>query len=219
MKIDRAGFPFILAALIPALLVALVRQPFWSIPFVALSLFFAYFFRDPDRRVPDAPGLIVSPADGRVLIAGAAVPAEAPAGEWRQVSIFLSPLDVHINRVPVAGLVTRVDYHPGSFLPAYRPDAYLNERTEIRIDHGDQAVVVRQIVGVLARRVVCRLREGQEVRTGERLGLMKFGSRMDVFMPPTAELRVRVGDRVRGGESVLGVLPPGGSSRAPGSLK
>ena len=206
MKIDRAGLPFITAALIPALVALLLGRPLWTIPFVVLGACFAYFFRDPERRVPDAPNLVVSPADGRVLVAGPAGPGAAPPGDWIQISIFLSPLDVHINRAPVSGLVTRVEYHPGSFLPAYRPDASLNERTEISIDHGGQTVVVRQIVGVLARRVVCRLTEGQTVGTGERLGLMKFGSRMDVFVSPTAELRTRVGDRVRGGESVLAVL-------------
>jgi len=206
MKIDRAGLPFIAAALIPVLIVIPLGRPLWTIPFVVVAAFFAYFFRDPDRLTPDAPNLVVSPADGRVLVAGPAGPGAAPSGDWIQISIFLSPLDVHINRAPVSGLVTRVEYHPGSFLPAYRHDASLNERTEISIDHGGQTVVVRQIVGVLARRVVCRLTEGQTVKTGERLGLMKFGSRMDVFLPASADLRARVGDRVRGGESVLGVL-------------
>lgn len=206
MKIDRAGLPFIAAALIPVLVVLPLGRTLWAIPFVVLAAFFAYFFRDPERLVPDTPNLVVSPADGRVLIAGPADTRAAPPGEWIQVSIFLSPMDVHINRAPVSGRVTRVEYHPGSFLPAYRPHASLNERTEISIDHAGQTVVVRQIVGVLARRVVCRLTEGQTVRTGERLGLMKFGSRMDVFLPPAAELRARVGDRVRGGESVLAVL-------------
>jgi phosphatidylserine decarboxylase len=206
MKIDRAGLPFIAAALIPVLVVLPLGRTLGAIPFVVLAALFAYFFRDPERLVPDAPNLVVSPADGRVLIAGPADKRAAPPGEWIQVSIFLSPMDVHINRAPVSGRVTRVEYYPGSFLPAYRAGASLNERTEISIDHAGQTVVVRQIVGVLARRVVCRLTEGQTVRTGERLGLMKFGSRMDVFLPPGAELRTRVGDRVRGGESVLAVL-------------
>jgi phosphatidylserine decarboxylase len=206
MKIDRAGFPFIAAAL--ALLVALLAlgRWVWAIPFGVLAAFFTYFFRDPERETPEGPDLVVSPADGRVLVAGAAVPGSAPRGEWLQISIFLSPLDVHINRSPVAGVVTRIDYHPGSFLPAYRPEASRNERTEIWIDQGGQTVVVRQIVGVLARRVVCRLREGQTVTAGQRLGLMKFGSRMDVFIPPTAEVRAHEGARVRGGESVVAVL-------------
>jgi len=116
-------------------------------------------------------------------------------------------MDVHVNRVPVSGRVTRVTLSPGRFLPAYRHDAgSVNERSEIWIDHHGQPIVTRQIVGVLARRVVCRLTTGDDVRAGQRLGIMKFGSRMDVFVPMSAEIRTQVGDLVRGGESVIAVL-------------
>jgi phosphatidylserine decarboxylase len=177
-----------------------------AIPFVVLAGFFLFFFRDPDRQGSTAPGVVLSPADGRVLVAGAAL-AGAPAGDWQQISIFLSPMDVHVNRVPASGRVTRVMFTRGRFLPAYRPDAgTVNERSEIWIDHDGQTIVARQIVGILARRVVCRLQSGATVRAGDRYGVMKFGSRMDVFVPRTAEIRVKVGDRVRGGESILAVL-------------
>jgi phosphatidylserine decarboxylase len=123
------------------------------------------------------------------------------------VSVFLSPLDVHVNRMPVAGVVTKVHYHPGRFLPAYRADAGdVNEYTEVWIDHGGQPVVVRQIVGVLARRVVCRTAEGAEVRAGDRFGVMKFGSRMDVFVPASARITVNVGDRVLAAVTVVARL-------------
>ncbi len=186
--------------------------PTLSIPLLALSGFFLFFFRDPDRA-PDRPGearvdhVVLAPADGRVLVAGPAAADSAPPGTWQQVSIFLSPIDVHVNRVPVSGRVTRVAFTPGKFLPAYRPDAAdANERSEIWIDHQGQTIVARQIVGVLARRVVCRLEAGADVRAGERFGIMKFGSRMDVFLPPNATIRVRVGDAVRGGETIIAVL-------------
>ncbi len=150
---------------------------------------------------------MLSPADGRVLVAGTAEAAAAPPGAWQQISIFLSPLDVHINRIPASGRVTKVSYTPGRFLPAYHQQAAAaNERSEIWIDHAGQAIVARQIVGVLARRVVCRVVTGTDVRAGDRYGVMKFGSRMDVFLPVTAELRVRVGETVRGGETVIAVL-------------
>ena len=150
---------------------------------------------------------MVAPADGRVLVAGAAVADAAPPGSWQQVSIFLSPIDVHVNRLPVSGRVTRVSYTRGRFLPAYRPDAAAaNERSEIWIDHRGQTIVARQIVGVLARRVVCRVEAGTDVHAGDRFGIMKFGSRMDVFLPTTATLTVGVGDSVRGGETVIAVL-------------
>ena len=120
------------------------------------------------------------------------------------MSIFLSPMDVHINRVPFSGRVARVDYRPGRFLPAYQPESGAeNERTEIWLEADGHTVVFRQVVGVLARRIVCRLTEGQAVATGERFGLMKFGSRMDVFVDPEADLLVTAGATVRGGETVL----------------
>lgn len=208
MNIDRAGFPFVLAALAPAFALAALGRPAWGAPFAVLAAFFTFFFRDPDRQPPREAHAVVSPADGRVMIAGRAAGSGTPPGDWLQISIFLSPLDVHINRVPVSGRVTRIVRRPGRFVAAYRPESSENEQNEIWIDRGGQVVVVRQIVGVLARRVVCRLAEGQQVGAGERLGLMKFGSRMDVFLPPTAELWVRVGDRVRGGETLLAGLKP-----------
>ena len=135
------------------------------------------------------------------------VPTAAPPGTWLQISIFLSPMDVHVNRIPASGRVTRVAYSPGRFLPAYRAAAATdNERSEIWIDHGGQMIVARQIVGVLARRVVCRVQAGADVRAGDRFGIMKFGSRMDVFLPPAAEITVQVGQMVRGGETVIAVL-------------
>ncbi len=178
-----------------------------AIPCAAAAAFFLFFFRDPDRH-SDAPDeAVLAPADGRVLVAGEASADAAPPGSWRQVSIFLSPMDVHVNRVPASGRVTRVSFTPGRFLPAYRHDAAaVNERSEIWIDHGGQMIVARQIVGILARRVVCRVEAGAEVRAGDRLGIMKFGSRMDVFLPLSAAIAVSVGDTVRGGETVIAVL-------------
>jgi phosphatidylserine decarboxylase len=208
MKIDRAGVPFIAAAVIPALaLLALQIYP-WATPFVVLALAFVFFFRDPDRIVPSNPDAVISPADGRVMVAGPPAPNAAPAGEWTQVSIFLSPLDVHVNRIPVSGKVTRVEYTRGSYRAAYRPEATTgNERYEVWIDDGHHRVVCRQITGVLVRRVVCRVQPGDQVRAGDRFGVMKFGSRIDLFLPAGARLLVGVGDRVRAGETVLAEFP------------
>ncbi|HET7220186.1 MAG TPA: phosphatidylserine decarboxylase [Vicinamibacterales bacterium] len=206
MKIDRAGFPFIAAAALPAAAFTAARRYGWAASFAALGGFFAYFFRDPDRAVPQDPGLVVSPADGRVMIAGKADPATAPPGEWTQVAIFLSPVDVHVNRSPVAGRVTRIAYKPGRFLPAYDARAGENESNEVWVDANGATIVFRQVVGILARRIVCRIQEGQFVARGERVGLMKFGSRMDVFLPTTAVLAVEPGQQVVGGETVLAVL-------------
>jgi phosphatidylserine decarboxylase len=207
MRFDPAGLPFIGGALLLAVVSGAAVAWVLAIPFVALGAFFAFFFRDPERSSPGDADAVLSPADGRVLVAGPAVPEAAPPGSWLQISIFLSPMDVHINRIPASGRVTRVSYTPGRFLPAYRHDAAsANERSEIWIDHQGQTIVARQIVGILARRVVCRAQTGADVRAGDRYGIMKFGSRMDIFLPTTATLKVQVGQTVRGGETVIAVL-------------
>jgi phosphatidylserine decarboxylase len=204
MKVDRAGWPFVLGALALALVFGAAGLRWLAGASAVLTAFMLYFFRDPERHVPREPGAIVSPADGRVLVAGDAEPSSAPPGPWTQISIFLSPVDVHINRIPIAGRVTRVEHTPGRYLAAYHPDsARVNERNEVWLDHEGETVVCRQVVGVLARRLVCRIGPGALVKTGERYGLMKFGSRIDLFLPRTVNLRVAVGDRVRSGETVV----------------
>jgi phosphatidylserine decarboxylase len=184
MRLDPAGRPFIGGALLLALASGIALGWVPAVLFVALSGFFAFFFRDPERSPPaDSHGghSVLAPADGRVLVAGPTEPGAAPPGAWQQISIFLSPMDVHVNRIPVSGQVSRVTYTPGKFLPAYRPDAASsNERSELWIDHARHTVVARHIVGILARRVVCRA----QGRPGSRRGPVRhheFGSRMDIF--------------------------------------
>jgi phosphatidylserine decarboxylase len=206
VAIDPAGWPFIGGAAALAILAGAAAWPL-GVLLAILSAFFLFFFRDPERHHTASFDSVIAPADGRVLVAGDAVADAAPAGAWKQVSIFLSPMDVHVNRIPASGRITRVSFTPGKFLAAYRHDAATtNERSEIWIDHGGQMIVSRQIVGFLARRVVCRATTGTEVRAGDRYGVMKFGSRMDVFLPASAEILVQVGDMVRGGETVIAVL-------------
>lgn len=201
---DKAGWPFVLGAVIPGVVAWILGWPWVTSSFGALALFFAFFFRDPVRRVPQAPEAILSPADGRVMIAGPVELNAAPPGDWQQISIFLSPLNVHVNRVPVGGRVTRVVRTPGKFLPAYRGEAATeNERNEIWIDHDGRTVVCRQVVGVVARRLVCRVAAGADVQAGDKYGLMKFGSRIDLFLPPSATITTAVGETVRGGETTL----------------
>jgi len=209
LRVDRAGFPFVFGALACAVVAAIWVSWIAAVPLAALAAFFLFFFRDPERLAPATlrDTDVLAPADGRVLVAGEVIPEGAPPGSWKQISIFLSPMDVHVNRVPASGRVTRVTLSPGRFLPAYRHDAgSVNERSEIWIDHHGQPIVTRQIVGMLARRVVCRLSGGDDVHAGQRLGIMKFGSRMDVFVPPDAAITVQVGATVRGGETVIAVL-------------
>lgn len=207
MTIDRAGYPFIGGTVALALAAALTVGFAGAVPLSLLAAFFLFFFRDPDRVSPADPTLVLAPADGRVLVAGPADDKAAPPGEWKQISIFLSPTDVHVNRSPVTGRVTKVDLRKGKYLPAYHHDAAaINERSEVWVERDGIVVVFRQIVGILARRVVCRVEPGTELNAGDRFGIMKFGSRMDVFVPPTADLKVKVGDKVIGGVTVIAVL-------------
>jgi phosphatidylserine decarboxylase len=175
----------------------------WGLAMVGLCLTgcVAFFFRDPERSVPHSPEAIVSPADGRVM----QVVAEA---EHRQrVSIFLSILDVHVNRVPYGGTVSKVTYTPGQFLAAYRHEASLvNEANSVTIQSYNREFVVKQIAGVIARRIVCRVQPGDVLEKGQRYGLIRFGSRIDLILPQDAEVVVQVGDIVRGGETILAAL-------------
>jgi phosphatidylserine decarboxylase len=206
VKIDRAAAPFVLMAFVPSILAVWFASIGAAAALALLPVATALFFRDPDRAVPPGRELVLAPADGTVMHAGPARPGEAPEGMWQQVTIFLSLLDVHINRTPVAGTVVRVVQVPGSFRPAFKRNAAENEHSEIWLDHDGVSIVVRQVVGVLARRVVCRVVPGDHLDAGARIGLMKFGSRMDVFVPVTAAIAVRRGDRVRGGESAIARL-------------
>jgi phosphatidylserine decarboxylase len=177
--------------------VSWLSRPVWGIPLFVLALFCLYFFRDPDRAVP--PGEVaVSPADGKVVV----VREESPA--LVRVSIFLNIFDVHVNRSPIAGTITGVEYRPGKFLVASREEASTqNEQNTITVRGRDTTVVFKQIAGLIARRVVCTKRPGDQVSTGERIGLIKFGSRMDVLLGPEWEVLAQVGDRVQAGSSVL----------------
>jgi phosphatidylserine decarboxylase len=207
LPIAAEGWGFIL---VPLALAALLTWAGWiktALGLAALAAFMAFFFRDPDRTAPATPRAILAPADGKVMAVGPI--ADDPfVGPAQAASIFLSPLDVHVNRAPLAGLVVGVEYRPGAKMAAYRAEASeRNERTSIAIQGDDTRVVVRQIAGVLARRIVCRVRPGDRLAPGERFGLIKFGSRTDLIVPATARLQVKTGDRVRGGETVMGVLP------------
>ena len=201
--LDRAGWPFILGAVAVALAGAWLGGRLGAVPGALLALGFVFFFRDPDRPLPSDQALILSPADGEVKFVGPAM-AGGPEGTWQQITIFLSPLDVHVNRTPVAGRVIKVSYKPGQFLPAYRPESgAVNEQAEVWVDHEGRTAVYRQVVGILARRVVSRVQEGDQLRVGQRVGVMKFGSRMDVFLPPDLPVHVTAGHRVVAGVTVL----------------
>jgi len=209
VPVAREGWPFVALPLAAAGLLALLGRRRAAALVALPGLASLGFFRDPERRIPDVPGAMLAPADGRVM--GVARVDDRWVGPATRVSIFLSPLDVHVNRAPIAGIVRDVEYVPGQFLAAYRPEASEdNERCTIDLEgdfEGDALrVSVRQIAGVVARRIVCRVRPGDKLAAGERYGLIRFGSRTDLVVPRAAALRVDVGDRVTGGESIMAVL-------------
>jgi phosphatidylserine decarboxylase len=205
VPVAAEGWPFILPPAAAACIMAVMGWAGAATVFAVVALAFLGFFRDPDRTAPDLPGAVLAPADGRVMVITEAL--DPWVGPAVRVSIFLSPLDVHVNRAPIGGLVKNVEYVAGRFLAAYRPEASeQNERCAVSLDGDRVRVTVTQISGVLARRIVCRVRPGDTVRAGERYGLIRFGSRTDLVLPRGTDLRVQVGDRVRGGESMMGVL-------------
>jgi phosphatidylserine decarboxylase len=182
----------------------------WVIPPVLLAAFFLWFFRDPRRSVPAGAGLIVSPGDGLVT---ETVTIATPEGSRQRISIFLSVFDVHVNRSPIGGVLSGVRYQKGQYLNAMNPaSADRNEQNIVTVRGEGFEVTFKQIAGLLARRIVFNFREGDTVERGQRVGLIKFGSRVDVLLPAEAALRVKVGQRVKGGLSVLAEMPQGASS-------
>jgi phosphatidylserine decarboxylase len=199
------GWPFVAIPAGIAALLALAGRRGLAVPFAAASLASLGFFRDPDREVPSIPGGVLAPADGRVMqVDEISDPFVGPAA---RVAIFLSPLDVHVNRAPIGGLVAGVVYSQGRFVPAYKPEAGAgNERCMVHLQGDSTRVTVTQIAGVVARRIVCRVAPGDKLAVGERFGMIRFGSRTDCCMPRGTDVRVRVGDTVRGGVTLLGLL-------------
>jgi phosphatidylserine decarboxylase len=183
---------------------------YWAAPAVLLAGFFLWFFRDPERKIPEGAGLVVSPADGLVT---SVAQVSTPAGEKLKLSVFLSVFDVHVNRSPLAGVIREVRYEKGLFLNAMNPEsADRNEQNTVVVVGDGCEVAFKQIAGLLARRIVFNKRVGDKVARGERVGLIKFGSRVDILLPGDALVQVKKGDRVRGGASVLATIPQVGKA-------
>lgn len=215
--ITRYGYDVVVVVVLVALVGSLVSWQFleWKpvrfgvIAFFLLLLIFTLnFFRDPDRVTPSGNNLVVSPADGKVVIIKDVVEDEYLKGEGVQVSIFMSPLDVHVNRFPMNGTVGYYKYVPGKYLVAFDEKSSLrNERTHIGVEQGGARVLFKQIAGFVARRIVAHVAVGDTARAGERFGMIRFGSRVDVIVPKGADIKVRLGDTPVAGETVLAVLP------------
>lgn len=208
IKLAPEGYPFIIFfAVISA--VVFLAGGIWAaiIPFL-LTFFMLFFFRDPDRTTPEGGNNFISPADGRVLQVQNVFEENYLKGGAIEISIFMSPLNVHVNRAPCDGVVESVVHTPGRYLSAFKPEASIrNENIAMLMKSDYYKVLVRQVAGAIARRAVCRARPGDTLKRGERYGIIKFSSRLDVFLPEDTVIKVKPGDKVKAGESVLGHLP------------
>lgn len=210
----RDGYFYALGLIAAAVLLGWLTRPAWAIIPCLLAIFFLWFFRDPERAIPQDTGAVVSPGDGKVTDV-----STVTVGNERQtrVSIFLSVFDVHVNRSPIAGVVRDVRYQRGRFLDARNPAcAEQNEQNIVTVE-GDEKVVFKQIAGLLARRIVFTPKVGDRLERGQRVGLIKFGSRVDIILDGSARMNVKVGDRVKGGASIVAYLQPRGALAAAGS--
>ncbi len=201
----RDGYFYGVGCLLAAGLIAWLAAWPYAVPLLLLAAFFLWFFRDPERQIPALPGAVVSPGDGKVTDISLVTAAGAPQN---RISIFLSVFDVHVNRSPIAGVIRDVRYQRGKFLNAMSShSAEENEQNIVTVDGERGTVVFKQIAGLIARRIVFNFKVGDHIACGERVGLIKFGSRVDVLFDPDAVIQVKLGDRVKGGATVLALLP------------
>jgi phosphatidylserine decarboxylase len=206
--IVREGLPFIIPLGIFTLIFSILGIIWAASLFLILTCFVAWFFRNPEREFPEGEKAVISPADGEVIKIEDIVESDFLGGPAQKISVFMNVFDVHVNRMPYSGTVAGIKYNKGSFLSANLDKAsQLNERNSILINTEDgKKILTVQIAGLIARRIECWIKEGMQVRKGERFGLIRFGSRLEVFLPPDAIISVRVGDRVRAGETLIGWL-------------
>ena len=208
IPIAKDGYIFIIPLLVVTVLTYLLSF-YWATVFVGLGfLFITWFFRDPERPIPNEPNVVVSPADGKIT--EIVTEKEPINGKMcKRVTIFLSVFNVHINRVPIGGTIEDIRYNPGKFLAAFNPKASMdNEQNIILINNGKTNVLVKQIAGLIARRIVCWPNKGDQYQPGQRYGLIRFGSRVDILLPEDIKLSVVCGDIVSGGQSIIGYLSP-----------
>jgi phosphatidylserine decarboxylase len=206
--IARAGLPLIGAAAFATVVLAVLGLTALALTGLAATLFICYFFRDPDRATPTAAGCVVSPADGRVVATGPVAETPFFEGPAIRVGIFMSVFNVHVNRIPYTGTVSGIKYTPGAFLSATREKAAMrNEHNAVYLEtDGGHRMCVVQIAGLIARRIICAVQKGDRLERGQRFGLICFGSRLDVYLPPHTRLSAKRGDKVKAGSTILGVI-------------
>ncbi|MFA5846834.1 MAG: phosphatidylserine decarboxylase family protein [Thermodesulfovibrionales bacterium] len=207
MKLASEGYPYIII-FAATTIVALLLGGKWMVivPFV-ITVFMVYFFRDPERETPEGEGIFVSPADGKIILIKDIFEKDYLETDTKQISIFMSPLNVHVNRAPCDGIVKTVKHTAGGFKAAYRDEASLTNENIVMVIEGKQgSILVRQVAGFIARRAVCRAKVGDSLNRGQRYGIIKFSSRLDVYLPKETAIKVKSGDRVKAGETIIGVI-------------
>jgi len=206
LPVAKAGYPLIFAGAFVTLIFALLGMTYVTIMGLVVTMGVCWFFRDPDRVVPNQPEAVVSPADGKVVSVGDADDTPFYRGRCKKISIFMSVFNVHVNRIPFSGSVKEVRYHPGKFFAANLDKASLqNEHNAVYLEsEGAPALCVVQIAGLIARRIICKVQPGNEVLKGQRYGIICFGSRLDVYLPVDAKIEVAIGDKVKAGSSIIG---------------
>lgn len=210
----KEGYPFIIFFAVITILSAIVRFNYVTVAALILTLFMFYFFRDPERVTPQDVNAFISPADGKIIVIADAMEDELLKEKRKKISIFMSPLNVHVNRVPADGVVREVKHVPGKFISAFKDDAAkYNEHISMRFETSHGSIVMKQIAGYVARRAVCRVSPGDELKQGQRYGIIKFSSRVDIFLPLDTEVKVKLNDRVKAGETVLGIRSQGADIR------
>jgi phosphatidylserine decarboxylase len=209
--VARAGYPLIFSAAFVTLIFALLEMTILTLLGLVITFCFCGFFRDPDRVIPNQPGGIVSPADGKVILVGNVDQTSFYEGNCKKISIFMSVFNVHVNRIPFEGNVKEVRYYPGKFFAANLDKASLqNEHNAVFLETEDgQRLCVVQVAGLIARRIICKVQPGDDMVRGRRFGLICFGSRLDVYLPEDVEIKVAVGDKVKAGASIIGQFPMG----------
>jgi len=222
IKFYPDGYPFIFGSLLTTVIVSVFLIWNWksvsynytfylllgaSCSLFVLTIFMAFFFRDPERKIPEGKGIFVSPADGKVILIKDVYEKDYLKSDAKEISIFMSPLNVHVNRAPCDGNVSVVRYSPGKFMAAYKASASIkNENIVMVLDGKEGRVLVRQVAGFIARRAVSKAKVGDLLRRGERYGIIKFGSRLDVYLPQNAKIKVKLGDKVKAGETIIGEI-------------
>ena len=207
IRIAPDGYPFIIIFALITVLVYIFGKPWIAVLSLAFTLFMVLFFRDPDRIIPVDKGVFVSPADGKVIMIKDVYEKDYLKAESKEISIFMSIFNVHVNRAPCEGNVSLIKHSPGKFLVAHKDAASIeNENTVMVLEGKDGKILVRQVAGLIARRIVCKVKVGDVLRRGERYGMIKFGSRLDVYLPKDTEIQIKIGDKVKAGQTVLGIL-------------